>query len=126
ERPVYLVEKGMFGYRVKYEQQNISMSEARLTEFMKDLLKHRYIMQKYVHSQTLDGQPFNCRLHFEKNGFGDWELAAYHAKVDLEKNIVGKIEQQNGIIHTEYIFQNLFKEDRKSTRLNSSHVSISY
>lgn len=91
---VYLIERGMFGYRVKYDKKAISMSEAKLKELIHDLVKQRYIVQKFIRSQTLDGQPFNCRLHFEKNGFGDWEIASYHAKVDIEKNIVGKIEQK--------------------------------
>lgn len=48
-----------------------------------------------------------------KKGFGDWAIASYHAKVDIEKNIVGKIEQKNGVIDIEYIFGNLFKSKWK-------------
>lgn len=113
EKHVYLIERGMFGYRVKYDKKAISMSEAKLKELIHDLVKQRYIVQKFIHSQTLDGQPFNCRLHFEKDGFADWEIASYHAKVDIEKNIVGKIEQKNGVINIEYIFGNLFKSKWK-------------
>src|SRR5699024_11549324 len=45
---------------------------------------------------------------------------------DYPKGVI--IHSDQGTVYTSYAYQNLIKEhkDRKSTRLNSSHVSISY
>src|SRR5699024_9189434 len=107
-RHVYKIEKNIFGfYRVQYNKETLTLSEVKLDEYIKEHNLYSYIMQKYIQSKTLENQPFNCRIHFEKNGYGHWEIASIHAKVDLEKNIVGTIKQQNGLINIRYILENL-------------------
>lgn len=87
---VYLIERGMFGYRVKYDKKAISMSEAKLKELIHDLVKQRYIVQKFIRSQTLDGQPFNCRLHFEKK-----VLVIGQLHLIMQKSILKKYRWKN-------------------------------
>lgn len=110
-RHVYLIEKKLFGsYKVQFNKESINHTAAKLAEYMKEHNLSSYVMQKYIQSQTWENQPFNCRIHLEKNGFNDWVVASIHAKVDLEKNIVGKIEQGNGVLNIHYILENLFEE----------------
>src|SRR5699024_11706728 len=47
-------------------------------------------------------------------------------KADVARLTTTLAEEEKALQHNERILQQLKEEDRKSTRLNSSHVSISY
>src|SRR5690625_7117602 len=66
---------------------------------------------------------------FRSQGSGTYGAEIYWYDAAVDGNIIGFGEEftTNEIIQTEsYWVSEVFLEDRKSTRLNSSHVAISY
>src|SRR5699024_11549725 len=71
-----------------------------------------------VHSNHRDGQGrvdgnYGSLPHYEPNSFGQWQQQPQYKEPPLK-------------INGDADFWDYREEDRKSTRLNSSHVSISY
>src|SRR5699024_8326695 len=49
--------------------------EMMLNKYLKDLLKKgTFIVQKYIETRTIDGQPFDIRVHMMKDGNGEWSF----------------------------------------------------
>src|SRR5699024_12598402 len=81
-----------------YKKERI-LNEDTFNQWLQETIlrtKGSYIIQRYIHTRTKMDEPYHIRAHVQKNGEGKWEL-----------------------VH-------IYSRDRKSTRLNSSHVSISY
>lgn len=75
--------------------------EMMLNKYLKDLLKKgTFIVQKYIETRTIDGQPFDIRVHMMKDGNGEWSfvnnyprIGIHHASISItrEEGYIGKI-----------------------------------
>src|SRR5699024_7899679 len=52
-----------------------------------------FILQKYVISRTLAGEPFDCRIRLEKNGRGKWAVAIYLVRIGSNQKVVSNVAQ---------------------------------
>src|SRR5690625_2137499 len=65
---VYLLKKQNEDYIIGYQKQEKILSKKELVSFFEESIKgKRYILQKYILSRSLQGDPFDCRVHVEKN-----------------------------------------------------------
>lgn len=82
-------------------------SERRLTseEFerytQKHFIKPAHVAQKYVSSRSAAGDPFDCRVHVEKNGRGEWEIASMLVRIGIGQTIISNINQGGGMAEIE-------------------------
>ena len=60
-----------------------------------------HMAQKYVSSRTLAGDPFDCRVHVEKNGVGKWKPASMLVRIGLGQSIMSNINQGGGMAELE-------------------------
>lgn len=81
---VYKVTRKGRKYIVGYQKSEIKLNRK---EFMKLLIENvfqkRYIAQKYIHSKSKYGNPYDCRIHVEKNQHGKWEIAKMYIRVGI-------------------------------------------
>lgn len=60
-----------------------------------------HIAQKYVSSRSAAGDPFDCRVHMEKNGSGEWEPASMLVRIGIGQKIISNINQGGGMAELE-------------------------
>src|SRR5699024_10738641 len=96
---VYILKKKMDGnYLLGYQKEEKTLYHQDLKEFFKTNLENkRYILQKYINSRSLQGDPFDCRVHMEKNGKGEWQLAKSYIRIGVGQKVVSNINQGGGI-----------------------------
>src|SRR5690625_6990692 len=101
------------------------LTENMIKERLKQLAEEDYVVveEDHVYLPSLYYAEQGVILHLER--MLSQEVETDIPKTDLMK-IIGDIEEEEEIHYDTDQFEAIQKADRKSTRLNSSHVAISY
>src|SRR5699024_10450738 len=94
---IYIISKNGRKYIVGFNKEEQVISKRKLTNLFKDKLSKEYIMQKYITSLSLSGDPFDCRIHFEKNGKGEWEIAKMYIRIGIGQKVISNMNQGGGM-----------------------------
>lgn len=93
---IYFIEKkSSNSYQIKDHKKKIILSYTQLIDFIKLLLseKDKYMIQKFIISQTKDKSPFDIRAHLQKNGEGKWELTKIYPRIGNKRSILSNISR---------------------------------
>lgn len=97
-RRVFSVEKTTERYKLLYKDTEEVLSIDELKSFyMDEIASGKFIVQKYIHSKTLNNHPFDCRINVEKGGTGEWEIARIYMRVGIGQKVVSNLGQ-GGIV----------------------------
>ncbi|SDK83930.1 YheC/YheD family protein [Lacicoccus qingdaonensis] len=95
---IYIVEKTEDKYKVGHNTLEKNMSEDEFFNlFIEKIENQRYLVQKYIVSRTLQGDPFDCRIHVEKNGSGKWQSAKNYIRIGIGQKVISNVNQGGGI-----------------------------
>src|SRR5699024_8580879 len=93
-----LTKKEKNQYLLGHQKTEIFLSTQELKTFFDEKIKNkRYILQKYICSRTIQGDPFDCRVHMEKNGDGKWVNAKNYIRIGIGQKVVSNVSQGGGI-----------------------------
>ena len=72
-------------YHIGYLTDEMDMDEEKFRVYAaeKFFSGKAHIIQKYVSSRSKTGDPFDCRVHVEKNGQGKWEPASMLVRIGI-------------------------------------------
>src|SRR5699024_5863786 len=65
--------------------------------YKNEIADKRYMMQRFIESRTEQNDPFDCRIHMEKNGRNQWIVANMFIRVGIGQSVVSNINQGGGI-----------------------------
>ena len=65
--------------------------------FWKQINSNGYIVQKYITSRNKQGDPFDCRIHVEKNGKGKWANPRNFIRIGVGQKVISNVNQGGGI-----------------------------
>lgn len=95
---IYIVEKTSDKYIIGHNTLEKNMSKEEFYNlFIKRIENKRYLVQKYITSRSLQGDPFDCRIHVEKNGRGKWESAKNYIRIGIGQKVISNVNQGGGI-----------------------------
>src|SRR5699024_11271563 len=65
-------------------EKEIEHSEMSLRKYLNELLdKGTFIVQQYINTRTIDGQPFDIRVHMMKGGEGEWSFVDIYPRIGV-------------------------------------------
>lgn len=100
---------------VGYRKSSRKMSlQETFIYFQNIISQDKFIVQKYIPSRTLIGDPFDCRVHLEKNKDGTWVIAKKYIRVGTGQQVVSNIQQGGNMFDTGMFLKLKFKEDAQS------------
>lgn len=71
-------------YFVAEGNQEKEYSELSLRRYLNDLLNSGiFIVQQYINTRTIDGQPFDIRVHIMKDGKSDWSFVDIYPRIGV-------------------------------------------
>ncbi|MFZ3589269.1 YheC/YheD family protein [Bacillus sp. DJP31] len=70
--------------------EEVSIEEAN-KRIQKRLSTRSYILQPYIHCKTKNGNPFDFRIHIQKNGTGVWSINEIYPRIGKREGIVSNI-----------------------------------
>lgn len=95
---IYIVTKEDDKFIVGHYTNNKEMSVDEFRDFyLNNLTTRKHILQKFVASRTLQGDPFDCRVHVEKNSEGKWQSAKNYIRVGIGQTVISNVNQGGGI-----------------------------
>jgi len=126
---VYILRKERGNYILGYEKEEKKLTQAELKVYFDEITKNkRYIIQKYITSKTKQGDPFDCRVHVEKNGKGQWVSARNFIRVGIGQKVISNVNQGGGISDPEPFLKANFGDQWKeiNNKLNALATSLPY
>lgn len=94
-------------FMVIYQHSNIKMTLKETFLYFQNIIpKRKYIVQKYIPSKTEQEEPFNCRIHLEKNKQGTWVIVRKYICVGTGQSL-SPHSQQGGVIFDAGMFLKL-------------------
>lgn len=80
----YISEQRYNTYFVAERDQEIELSEVELRKHINELLDTgTFIVQQYISTRTVDGQPFDIRVHMMKDGNNEWDFASIYPRIGV-------------------------------------------
>ncbi|WP_077601528.1 YheC/YheD family protein [Oceanobacillus sojae] len=93
---VSINDKGSITIGHNKTEQEISFEE--LENFYNNkLTEKKHVIQKYITSRTPQGDPFDCRIHMEKNGKGEWVVAKKYIRIGIGQQVISNVNQGGGV-----------------------------
>jgi len=137
---IYIIEKKDNDlFTIGFNKEKWDADVNALEEFFYNTVSGKnYILQKYVTSRTPQGDPFDCRVHVEKDGTGKWAVAKIYVRIGIGQSVISNVNQGGGISdpkeflkanfngQQEEIYQNLLKLGtqipKKMEQLRGTHI----
>jgi glutathione synthase/RimK-type ligase-like ATP-grasp enzyme len=126
---VYVLRKEDDHYILGYLTRDEKLNHKQLKKFFEETLKgNGYIIQKYVTSRSLQGDPFDCRIHVEKNGQGKWVSARNFIRIGIGQKVISNVNQGGGIGDPEPFLRANFgdKWEEINQKLNNLALTLPY
>ncbi|MFD1385925.1 YheC/YheD family protein [Oceanobacillus oncorhynchi subsp. oncorhynchi] len=107
-----IVQADKDSFLVSHRDSTANMTLKETFAFFQSIIsKRKCIVQPYIPSSTEQGEPFNCRIHLEKNKEGNWVIVKKYIRVGTEKQ-VSPNNQESGVTFDAGMFLTLkFTED---------------
>lgn len=91
---VYYIEKAKDNYFFIYRNCKRRFKEKKAKAFLASLIGHRQmILQKYINSRRRSGEPYDFRLHVQKDGAGIWQITTVFPRVAPRNRIITNLSQ---------------------------------
>ncbi|WP_077601531.1 YheC/YheD family protein [Oceanobacillus sojae] len=89
------------GFQIGFNTEKWKVSLNELASFFDATFKgNQYFLQKYVVSRTPQGDPFDCRVHVEKNSRGRWAIAKIYVRIGIGQSVISNVNQGGGVSDT--------------------------
>lgn len=126
---VYILKKENKSFVLGYQKKEQELTKDELKDFFKESIEgKKYIIQKYILSRTLQGDPFDCRVHVEKNGAGEWVSARNFIRIGIGQKVISNVNQGGGISDPEPFLKSNFgdKWEEINSKLNEIAITLPY
>src|SRR5699024_117414 len=90
---IYIISKKGRRYIIGHNKEEYIVPRRKLKKFFQNKINSNYIIQKYISSRALNGDPFDCRVHFEKNGYGKWVIAKIYVRIGIGQKVISNMNQ---------------------------------
>jgi len=110
-RGVYVLNKEKGNYILGYQTEKKTLSLKEFKNFFEEnVFDKKYILQEYISSKTLQGDPFDCRIHVEKDGKEKWASAKNYIRIGIGQKVISNVNQGGGISDPEPFLKSNFGE----------------
>jgi hypothetical protein len=106
------IARGEEGYRANFSHKDWKLSKAGLRQLYETRMRAKeYILQKYVLSRSLDGRPYDIRLHVRRDRSAQWRLIKVWARIGSGQGVVSNIAAGGGITNGRQFLKHRFANE---------------
>ncbi|WP_200415917.1 YheC/YheD family protein [Virgibacillus salexigens] len=108
---IFFVTKKGSRYILSEHKKEKVLSYDAFTNWLRTVIlgkKDRFIIQRYIHTRTKNGEPYHIRAHVQKNGEGLWVLTHIYPRVGNKKSNLsnvatdGRVEDFHAFLEQEF------------------------
>ncbi|MEC5425926.1 YheC/YheD family protein [Virgibacillus sp. C22-A2] len=124
-RGVYVLEKKNECYYLGYQKESVTLTYKELEDFFQENIKDRgFILQKHISSRTVQGDPFDCRVHVEKNQDGEWTSAKNYIRIGIGQKVISNVNQGGGISELVPFLKSNFEDEWENIVKKINELSV--
>src|SRR5690625_1515955 len=126
---VYILKKERNHYVLGYKIREKFLTSSEFEQFyMENIRYEKYILQKHISSRTIHGDPFDCRVHVEKNGKGEWANARTFIRIGVGQKVISNVNFGGGRSDLNPFLKTNFKDNWKQIeqRLHELATTLPY
>ncbi|WP_162297909.1 YheC/YheD family protein [Halalkalibacillus sediminis] len=86
---IYFVEEKGDKIKLSERENHVILSYSKFYDWLDEVIFSRnkkHLIQKYIHTRTKTGQPFDFRAHMQKNGEGRWQITKLYPRTGNKKS----------------------------------------
>lgn len=122
---VYIIKPNDKDFTVGILQQEKNITYKELETLYNSEIKDKpHIIQKAMTSRTNSGDPFDCRVHLEKDGFGGWEVLNISARIGIGQKVISNISYGGGRAKIEPFLQNNYGDQWEDIHKNLNDFGL--
>lgn len=112
-------------FKIGYRTHEEEYTRNELVNFFQTELNDKnYILQKYIASRSKQGDPFDCRMHVQKNRINEWELVTSYIRIGIGQKVMSNVNQGGGVSDTISFLKSNFGEKWKDVYDKLIEISI--
>lgn len=121
-RNIYFINSDNNGVSVNFEGKTIEIEN--LDDFYNNVIKGKnFIIQKYIKSITINGAPFDIRVHIQRNGSNNWVNTKTYVRVGTGSEMTANIATGGGIADAISFIKNRYKENAQKVLKNLNQIT---
>lgn len=99
-------------YEIQSEDETVILDYKKTSRFINERIsKQLYIAQKYINCRTTSGQPYDFRLHVQKDIEGKWIITSIYPRISLSDSIVCNVSNKGCSTKLKTFLKTEFGED---------------
>lgn len=96
-RGVYIVTKKEDKYIVGIQKEESVLTSCEFQNlYIEEIKGTAHVVQKAMISRALSGDPFDCRIHLEKNGKGNWRVLDISVRIGIGQKVISNVGYGGG------------------------------
>lgn len=128
----YISKQSGKKYFLAEGEKETEYSEIALRKYLNELIHSaNFIVQQYINTRTIDGHPFDIRVHMMKNGKDDWSFASVYPRIGVKYATIsstgsgGYIGELSGFLKRNYPKYNTSEIEHNLKQL-SKEIAITF
>lgn len=116
---IYFAEKKGEKYRISQDTNTAILNKEDFLQWLYDTILSKdkdYMVQKYLHVRTKKGEPFDFRIHMQKNGEGKWQITKMYPRKGYKNSNQIKIYQGGPLIDLDEFLTEEFGKDANNIK----------
>ncbi|MFC3039967.1 YheC/YheD family protein [Virgibacillus xinjiangensis] len=111
-------------YTLSRQQTEDHITKEELHHFFtKEIQDNDYLLQKYIHSRTITGDPFDCRIRLEKGEQGKWKTVVYLIRVGTNQKVISNTSQGGSVSKLIPFLEANFPENKDNIEASIKEVA---
>ncbi|WP_254901746.1 YheC/YheD family protein [Thalassobacillus devorans] len=120
---IYKLKQNGDEYLLGYQKEEQRLTRDELEKhFQTNISGKNYILQKYITSRSKAGDPFDCRIHVQKNRNGKWQVAKKYIRIGIGQKVMSNVNQGGGISDTKPFLKANFDDKWKEIEDNLTEL----
>lgn len=91
---IYFIQKQENAYLVKKHTEEKKMNEPGFSQFLQSIIKEkRHILQPYINCRTFHGEPYDFRVHVQRDMEAKWVVTKIYPRIGNTNSILSNISR---------------------------------
>ncbi|HZK34805.1 MAG TPA: YheC/YheD family protein, partial [Bacillota bacterium] len=107
---IYQISGDYDKYLIRDNSKKHKADRHRLKKMVDDFIKKGYLVQPYMECRTSMDEPFDFRIHIQKDGQGAWQITRMYARIGARGSILSNISQGGLACQADYFLKVEYKD----------------
>ncbi len=90
---VLCMEKKRNKYLLNKHTEKYKFNKKQFRQFVQKVVENDYMIQPYIECRTKEGNPYDFRVHVQRNGQGEWGITKIYPRIGAKESILSNISR---------------------------------